>query len=52
MKIKNLLALNKIEGPKVLVGEKIKGEFLFNNEGSKILKFEVREGRVEGRESC
>ncbi len=29
--------------PKVLAGKKIEGEFLFNNDGSEILKFEVRE---------
>jgi len=45
MKIKNLLALNKIEGPKVLAGKKVEGEFLFNNNGSEILKFDVREMR-------
>lgn len=29
--------------PKVLAGKKIEGEFLFNNNGSEILKFEVGE---------
>ncbi|MDP3948717.1 MAG: 8-oxo-dGTP diphosphatase [bacterium] len=31
--------------PKVLAGKKVEGEFLFDNKGSKILKFEVREVR-------
>mgnify|MGYP003393262765 CR=1 FL=1 len=29
--------------PKVLAGKKVEGEFMFNENGSKILKFEVRE---------
>ncbi len=29
--------------PKVLAGKKVEGEFLFNNDGSEILKFDVRE---------
>lgn len=29
--------------PKVLAGKKVEGEFFFDNKGSKILKFEVRE---------
>ena len=29
--------------PKVLAGKKIEGEFLFNNDGTRILKFEVLE---------
>ena len=43
MKIKNRLVMNKIKEPKVLTGKKIEGEFFFNNNGSKILKFEVLE---------
>ena len=31
--------------PKVLAGKKVEGEFFFNNNGSEILKFEVREVR-------
>ena len=29
--------------PKVLAGKKVEGEFFFNNNGSEILKFDVRE---------
>ena len=29
--------------PKVLAGKKVEGEFMFNNNGSEILKFEVRD---------